>query len=263
MDKVVSERLRNEDSEDSSDLEKNEFYSLVSFEILKSYIYSIPLWSNIVVCKEREILSGSSENVKTNNNGIIESYFKTLKYGTMGKKKGARPREYLCKNLVYIQGKLRENLLPKSTKTAKVKPVMDDVLEKWSKRPKKCKSKYSNPAVIKRIFKNSKRQFISNSNKGKGQNKKKLTKGKNLDKTDVDSDSLPDLLSTSDDSSSATVVEQFKDNKTSSKLKMETTSSDNDRKPDIIEKQTDDNKEFKRCAKTVPVRISDDITVSF
>ena len=141
---------RNQDGE-----EDNSYFSPGSFKIITSVIHLLPLWSSVMSSVEESLEEIDPPlAVPCYSNALVESHFKTVKHGIVRGRKRLRPRQYLCKNLTYIQGKLNESKLPRraSRKAQKNETTAAaDISETW-KRGQIKKRKYSDPQIAKQIF---------------------------------------------------------------------------------------------------------------
>jgi hypothetical protein len=133
------------------------FYRLIYFTVLQSYIHLIPLWSAMLQLRTASLVTSLDKEsaAKCHSNAIIESHFKAVKHGMLKGRKRLRPREFLCKSLAYITGKLNEKMLPQAALASRKRKVLQDSPEVWSKRRTKTK-RYHDPAVAKKLFGNKK-----------------------------------------------------------------------------------------------------------
>jgi hypothetical protein len=129
--------------------EGNRFYSPAAFRILTSVIHLIPLWS-------RMMYSSDDNPVDCYSNQPVETHFGCLKNGVLQKSIRLRPREFLDKNLAYLQGKLQELKLPQNPRDVRrpKKKSAKDSKEVW-KGGRKTKKKYSDPKVSEAVFGNA------------------------------------------------------------------------------------------------------------
>lgn len=144
---------------DQSEGEPNEFYSPSSFNCLKQVIHLFPLWSRAVY----QIALGNTtteESLPSMTNAKVESYFRTLKKGTLAGKMKLRPRELLCEQLKRIRGALKARTLPQpfhvGFKRSRETVFLKDAEEQW--RDKKKRKKYSDIGFCKRVLNGQKRK---------------------------------------------------------------------------------------------------------
>ena len=153
-------------SEDSKDFETDDYanafyYSPACFSILEGYMHLIPLWSNFMIKKAKDYkdykdYKGSSlKNVDGPfSNATVESYFKTVKHGTLARNKRVRPRKFLQENLKFTMGKVNETYLPQFKKRKLNKNVkLEDRNEIWKSKSKPRKAKYSDIKGARNICK--------------------------------------------------------------------------------------------------------------
>ena len=127
----------------------NEFYSPPCFLAIKQFIHLIPMWSQLVPTAEHPGL------VKVvQSNAQVESYFRSLKFGTASKQKRLRPRELLVRELRRVLGAINEKKLParRPCKDGGVKRLkaIAEVEEMWRQRKKR--RTYGDPAVRRRLL---------------------------------------------------------------------------------------------------------------
>ena len=118
------------------------------------------------------------------NQGKIEAFFKSVKYGTLSRRKRLRPQQYLCHNLTDDIGNLKKiNLTPTQKKFIPKKHVaMDDIREIWKNRGNRGKRTYHHPGVARKILslnKSKKNCIKKRPKKYVGRTKKQLNKEKN------------------------------------------------------------------------------------
>jgi hypothetical protein len=98
------------------------------------------------------------------SNAVVESHFRTLKHGTLGKKRNLRPGEIIMNEVTYLKSKLNEIILKNSSsEQPKQKPTkqtprartLDNAEEKWKRRNIR-RGRYSDiPTARTRLFGNS------------------------------------------------------------------------------------------------------------
>ena len=153
--------LSSDDSTTCAPVKMNANYSPASFASITDIIHLFPLWSCLLQSNVTRLgNNGATDNnnftVRCLSNATVESHFKGLKTGRMGKKMKVRPRTLVEAEVQYVIGKLNELNLPKNAKTTKrrTKANEDDITlssEQW-KVQKKKKATYSNPGVVLRTL---------------------------------------------------------------------------------------------------------------
>lgn len=147
-----------EDSSDRSTVtaaseQENEFYSAASFTVIQKYMHLFPLWS--AAGKHQH----APNEAECQSNAAVESHFKNVKQGSLGGRKRLRPRNFMCKTLEYVNGKLNELLLNQDPKDKRLRVrrqkrpgvELQDKREVWKKRTKTAN--YKDPVVAKKLLK--------------------------------------------------------------------------------------------------------------
>ncbi len=78
-------------------MEKNKYFCPQLFELIKSELYLMPLWSDIVIekCKQFKLVGAESIGDKLTNN-IVESHFSSIKNVILNRQKNLNPSEYVA-----------------------------------------------------------------------------------------------------------------------------------------------------------------------
>jgi len=139
--------------EDNSNAPRNDLYSPSGFKCLKDVMHLFPLWSRPMYYLALSKTS-SEKSPSSMTNAKVESYFRTLKKGTLMGRTKLRPREILCEELRRVRGAIKATMLPESFRTALKRKTHTSFLneeeEKW--REKKRRKKYSDPKVTRRVL---------------------------------------------------------------------------------------------------------------
>lgn len=138
---------------DKSHVTSNDLYSPSCFKCLKDLMHLFPLWSRAMY---RLAVSNSSceKSPSSMTNAKVESYFRTLKKGTLRGRTKLRPREILCEELKRVRGVLKANKLPETINTGlkrkKLSSFLHEEEEKW--REKRRRKKYSDADFSRRVL---------------------------------------------------------------------------------------------------------------
>ena len=128
--------------------EENAFFSPSVFGVISSVMHLIPLWSALMTTSDEE-------DPVVYSNAYVETHFKSIKKGVLQDRKRLRPRDFINKNLVYLNGKFKELRLPEIPRVVRrPKKLPKDKVEMW-KKGRKSKKKYSDPIVAEKVFKKS------------------------------------------------------------------------------------------------------------
>lgn len=84
------------------------------FEIINSVIHLWPLWSaalngDLTVPIDSDVRQTSFAGVCASN-AAVESYFRAVKHGRLGNRNRVTPREFVNRQLLYVTGKVNEQL---------------------------------------------------------------------------------------------------------------------------------------------------------
>ena len=135
----------------------NAMFCPAAFNAIKDVMHLYPLWSAVLQTEPERFQRETDESdvheqlhSKCITNGLIEAFFKGVKHGRLGFRPRVRPRIFAEKELLYVQGKLNEQLVP-AVSCRKSRKSKTPLTEHWQRR-KTGEAKYSGHATIDRLF---------------------------------------------------------------------------------------------------------------
>ena len=129
--------MNDEDSEPSADAE-NDWFSPTGFAVITDYMHLYPLWAAALqyypVCLAADYNGDRQCEITTNrSNAAIESHFRVTKQGRLGGRRSVRPKQFIDLQLAYVNGKLNEATLPR-TSQRRLTTQLADTEEMWGRR---------------------------------------------------------------------------------------------------------------------------------
>jgi len=131
----------------------NDFYSPSCFKCIKDVMHLFPFWSRAMFDAALRD-TGLAKSSPSMTNAKVESYFKSLKSGTLKRQTRLRPMQIVREQLKTVIGKTKEMQLPKSVKEVckrkRSAKVLHEEEEQWNRRKKPAK--YSDRDVSRRLL---------------------------------------------------------------------------------------------------------------
>ena len=93
--------------EPDSNTEKNELFSIACFKVITDLTAYLPMWS---ACFADPVV---------HSNAVVESHFRTLKHGTLNKKRNLRSGEIARQEVLYLKAKVNKAVLKRDPAQAK------------------------------------------------------------------------------------------------------------------------------------------------